>query len=127
MSIENYNIKVTRENGSQDEIEFSFRFNHLNERTAYEIKEMLKDYNVIFNKPKGKEFYVILLDKLDSSFDVNLILQIIKKFNLDKESYGFWISITSEYGHGGAFLPIEIREAYKIIGGQLDFSFLVGE
>ncbi|MES2728433.1 MAG: hypothetical protein V4643_15090 [Bacteroidota bacterium] len=123
----NYNLKIERENGSYDEVNFSFRFNKVSENIAFEIKDLLKEHDIVFNKPRGKDFYVILFDTIESNFDVNLILNIIKNYELDENNFGFFITINSEYGHGGCFLPDEIRRLYKIIGGQLDFSYLIGD
>lgn len=125
----NYNLKIKREDNSIDEVDFSFRFNFLSEDVANQIQLLLESnsYNCIKSKNKEKGFYIILIEEINNLFDASFILKIINQFDLEEKNYGFWISITSEYGHGGGYLPKEIRELFKKIGGQLDFSFMVGE
>lgn len=127
MSSKNYNLKIERENGTFDEINFSFRLNNLDEEIAFAIKNILTGIDFTFNKKRKDNRYVILFDNISPTFDIDLIIRVIKDFNLEEDDYGLWISINSEYGHGGGFIPKEIREFYKKTGGQIDFSYLIGE
>jgi len=120
-------LKIRRENQSYDEVNFSFRFNNLEEKNAIEIKDLLFNYNVLLHKPKDKDFYVILIEPIENNFSSELIINIIKKYGLNEVDYGFWVSITSEYGHCGGYIPKEISNLYRKIGGQLDFSVMIGE
>lgn len=126
-SVKNYNLSIKRENRSEDIIEFSFRFNKLLENDAVTIKNKLNGYKAEINKSTEKDFYNILIEEINSEFNPELILSIISEHNLNEDNYGFWISITSEYGHGGGYVPKEIRTLFKLIGGQIDFSYMIGE
>jgi len=125
MKKSNYNLKIERENGSFDEVSFSFRITEISEEIIDDIKFLLKNEDVIINKPKLRNFYVVLFEDIGQDFNIELIKKIIENYKLSQKQYGFWISINSEYGHGGGYIPSEILAFYRIIGGQIDFSYII--
>jgi hypothetical protein len=78
-------------------------------------------------KQRKTDLYTVLIEIEKGNFNTTVINLLIVELGLSKENYGYWISFTSEFGHGGMTIPKWLLNYYINTGGQLDFSYLIGE
>jgi hypothetical protein len=120
-------MKINREDGKTDEIDFSFRYVLSSGEKAQSVLRKIRQKSFLYEyfEPKRGPNHVITID-LELSFDANFIFEINKELELAKEECGFWFSINSDFDSGGFSVPDWIVEYMNIIGGKVDFSFIAG-
>ena len=119
----NVDLKTKRE---FDEIEFSFRYNKVNEKQRIYIENELSDLKLRTNKIEN-EIYVISFP-LTKDLEPNRINSINKKLEFPSSKFGLFVSFTTSHNLTGFKLPKEIRDFYQIVGGEFDCSIImIGE
>ena len=125
MELQKNTMKIIREFGEFDEVEFTFRYLDVNEKERTFIENELSDLELNTNKIEN-EVYVINFP-ITNETDPNRIKKINKKLELPFNKFGLYVSFTTNYDHAGFGLPKEIREFYQIVGGEFDCSILMIE
>jgi hypothetical protein len=59
-----------------------------------------------------------------SKYNYKRLLEFLDNNNISSKSYGIWISLVTERDNDGVHLPAYAVKFYKLIGGNLDFSFV---
>lgn len=120
-------MEINRENGDLDTITFEFRLYAISEELSKQLNEELIKFEFSFEifKIRKSNFYTILFQLEDSFFDAETINDLIAKYNISNESFGYWITFTSEYGHGGLTIPNWLLKLQHKTGGALDFSYII--
>mgnify|MGYP000533651066 CR=1 FL=1 len=119
----NVDLKTKRE---FDEIEFSFRYNKVNEKQRIYIENELSDLKLRTNKIEN-EIYVISFP-LTKDLEPNRINSINKKLEFPSSKFGLFVSFTTSHDLTGFTLPKEIGDFYQIVGGEFDCSIImIGE
>lgn len=122
-------MEIKRENDSRDNIEIEFRFYNIDENSVLLIKDELDRYNFTFEiqKIRKSDRFSILFKIENCFFDPIITYELTKTYKLPEENYGYWISITSEYGHGGFTIPNWLLDLYLKTKGQIDISYIIGD
>lgn len=120
-------LKIEREFGNPDEINFSFRFFDQNLKNKTIIENELIENHIkfeLFYTEIHQYVIIINLNVHNKAQLIGLIRQIIEKLNIDKESFGVYASIISYYDHSGISFPREICELIRDVGGNIDISII---
>lgn len=120
-------MEINRENGDLDIVTFEFRLYAISEELSKQLNEELIKFEFSFEvfKIRKANLYTILFQIEDSFFDADIIKDLITKHNISNKNFGYWITFTSEYGHGGLTVPNWLLILQNKTGGALDFSYII--
>ncbi|WP_124327410.1 hypothetical protein [Desulfonema ishimotonii] len=93
------------------------------------LKCTIPDHNVKTNrdvKDSGYKYHdsVVVLFELQPNYDYNKLCIFLLNNKITEKSYGIWISLVTERDNDGIHLPDYALKFYKLIGGNIDFSFV---
>src|SRR6056300_771068 len=116
--MESYNYRIKRENGSYYSFDFYVMLLNLNKSIINDIIEDLSIFK-IDTKSRKEGFIDIYISELSENTNLELIIIVIKRYNLSENDYGWYIDITSDYDHNFLNCPVGISNIYQKIGGIL--------
>jgi hypothetical protein len=118
-------MKIQRE-GEDDEISFCLRLINIPEAIKNSLISELAHLKIESNRPKkDPTSFVLLIDLNEASFDIPQLKEVLRRHQISDKSYGLWISINSEFDHGGFTLPENVANLYHELRGNLDVSYTI--
>lgn len=116
--------QIKREFGNFDEVEFLFRYRQISFQQKTEIQKQFENLEVSIDvsEVENDDFVIILSDfgKVNP-LDVN---HLNERLGLARESFGLFVTVTSNYDHCGITFPMVVLDWISIVGGQVDVSVI---
>jgi hypothetical protein len=109
--------------------EASFRIVGLPVDLLPDLENTVPNHGVKTNRSvKGARYNeinsVVVFFELLPDFDYSRLHFFLLNNQISKDSYGIWISLVTDRDNDGVHLPEHVLEFYKLIGGNIDFSFV---
>ncbi|WP_026995306.1 hypothetical protein [Flectobacillus major] len=118
-----------RKKKNSDEYGISFRYAVDSKQVADLICSKLKEKDIIhsFNVSSIDGSYVIIIDDIDKVFfDAEYINKLNKEININRESFDFFVYLTSNNMMGGMSISNKIIDYIRIIGGNsIEISYVI--
>ncbi len=119
-------MHIKRDGGLDDEISFYLRILNVSESIKNSLTEELSNLKLESSKSKkNPNSFMILIDLNESPIDVGFLKDVLSRHRIKEEGYGLWVSINSEFDHGGFTLPEHIAKLYHELKGSLDVSYTI--
>lgn len=125
-------MEIVREDGRIDKLILAFRYGFPVEETFLKVSVELERLKIPFKKNilkgSGNDKYILILEDIQEEFfDPSVIGEINAKFNISKNTYDFFLGITSEFDICSFTIPEKVVKAFCLIGGNVDISYAAGE
>jgi len=67
---------------------------------------------------------IVVLFELSPKYDYKELCMFLINNMISQDSFGIWISLVTDRDNDGVHLPDYVLQFYKLIGGNIDFSFV---
>ena len=123
MELDKNILTIKREFGEFDKVKFTFRFLGVKTEERNFIENELSDLALKINKIENDVYVITFPLTKDVSSERIKILN--EKLMLNNSKYGIYVSFTTNYDHAGFRLPEEIKDFYRVVGGEFDCSIIM--